>query len=72
MVDAAAVTFETKVAVTGNNTGIEVPVGVIEQMGAGKRPAVLVDVNGYQYRDPAAAHRQGGRAVPCRQGALTG
>jgi hypothetical protein len=51
VVDAAAVTFETTVAATGNNTGIEVPLDVIEKLGAGKRPAVLVDVNGYQYRN---------------------
>src|SRR3954469_25963955 len=47
-------TFETTVAATGNNTGIEVPPEVIEQLGGGKRPPVLVDVNGYQYRSTAA------------------
>jgi hypothetical protein len=47
-------TFETTVAATGNNTGIEVPPEVIEQLGAGKRPPVLVDVNGYRYRSTAA------------------
>jgi hypothetical protein len=47
-------TFETTVAATGNNTGIVVPPEVIEQLGAGKRPAVLVDVNGYEYRSTAA------------------
>src|SRR3954465_14231783 len=52
-------TFETTVAATGNNTGIEVPPEVIEQLGAGKRPPVLVDVNGYQYRSTAAV--MGGR-----------
>ena len=30
----------------GNNTGIEVPVEVVEALGAGKRPPVVVDVNG--------------------------
>jgi hypothetical protein len=43
-------TFETTVAASGNNTGIVVPEEVIGQLEAGKRPAVLVDVNGYQYR----------------------
>jgi Bacteriocin-protection, YdeI or OmpD-Associated/Domain of unknown function (DUF1905) len=47
-------TFETTVAASGNNTGIVVPVEVIEQLGAGKRPPVLVDVNGYEYRSTAA------------------
>src|SRR3954454_20852844 len=47
-------TFETTVAATGNNTGIEVPPEVIERLGAGKRPPVLVDVNGYEYRSTAA------------------
>ena len=43
-------TFETTVTATGNNTGIVVPREIIEQLGAGKRPPVLVDVNGYEYR----------------------
>jgi hypothetical protein len=47
-------TFETTVASSGNNTGIIVPVEVIERLGAGKRPPVLVDVNGHQYRSTAA------------------
>ena len=44
-------TFETTVAVTGNNTGIVVPEEAIEQLAAGKRPPVLVNVNGYEYRN---------------------
>src|SRR3954449_5354525 len=47
-------TFETTVATSGNNTGIEVPVAVIERLGAGHRPPVLVDVNGYPYRNTVA------------------
>jgi hypothetical protein len=47
-------TFETTVAASGNNTGIVVPVEVIDELGAGKRPPVLVDVNGYEYRSTAA------------------
>lgn len=46
-----SVTFETTVAATGNNTGIVVPAELIEQLGAGKRPPVVVDVNGYEYRN---------------------
>src|SRR4051794_35038077 len=47
-------TFETTVRASGNNTGIEVPVEAIERLGAGGRPPVLVDVNGYQYRNTVA------------------
>ena len=47
-------TFETTVAVTGNNTGIVVPEEAIEQLAAGKRPPVLVNVNGYEYRNTVA------------------
>ena len=52
-------TFDTTVAAMGNNTGIVVPVEVIEQLGAGKRPPVLVDVNGHEYRSTVAV--MGGR-----------
>jgi hypothetical protein len=34
---------------TGNNTGIEVPAEVVEALGGGKRAAVKVTVNGYEY-----------------------
>jgi hypothetical protein len=54
-----SVTFETTVAANGNNTGIVVPDEVIEQLAAGKRPPVLVSVNGYEYRNTVAV--MGGR-----------
>ena len=54
MAGPRSATFETTVAATGNNTGIVVPPEVIDQLGAGKRPPVLVDVNGYEYRSTAA------------------
>ena len=41
--------FDTTLSQTGNNTGIEVPPEVIDELGGGKRPAVVVDVNGYVY-----------------------
>jgi len=47
-------TFQTTVKAFGNNTGIEVPAEVVEQLGAGKRPPVLVNVNGYEYRNTVA------------------
>jgi hypothetical protein len=48
------VTFETTLTASGNNTGIVVPGAVIEQLGHGKRPPVLVSVNGYEYRSTVA------------------
>jgi antitoxin component of MazEF toxin-antitoxin module len=49
--EPSSVTFETTVAVTGNNTGIVVPEEAIRQLAAGQRPAVLVNLNGYEYRN---------------------
>jgi len=48
---AGSVSFETTLSSFGNNTGIEVPPQLIDQLGGGKRPNVLVDVNGYQYQN---------------------
>jgi len=39
----------------GNNTGIEVPAEVMDALGAGKRPPVLVNVNGFEYRSTIAS-----------------
>jgi Bacteriocin-protection, YdeI or OmpD-Associated/Domain of unknown function (DUF1905) len=50
----ASVEFDTTVTATGNNTGIVVPDEAIEQLGAGRRPAVIVNVNGYEYRNTVA------------------
>jgi hypothetical protein len=44
------VSFDTTLSSFGNNTGIEVPAALIERLGAGKKPAVVVEVNGYTYR----------------------
>lgn len=57
----ATATFETTVAAVGNNTGIVVPPEVIEQLGAGKRPPVLVDLDGYEYRSTVGV--MGGRSM---------
>ena len=51
--------FETTLSQSGNNTGIEVPPEIVEQLGAGKRPAVNVSVNGSEYRSTIAT--MGGR-----------
>ena len=53
--------FETTLTASGNNTGIVVPDGVVEQLGAGRRPPVVVDVNGYEYRSTVAV--RGGRSL---------
>lgn len=47
--------------VTGRNTGIPVPPEVLERLGAGKRPAVLVEVNGYAYSSTIGS--MGGQAL---------
>ena len=48
---APSVSFDTTVTAAGNNTGIVVPGNLIDELGAGRRPAVLVSVNGYEYRN---------------------
>ena len=52
-------TFETRIAADGNNTGIEVPEEIVEGLGRGKRPPVVVTVNGHEYRSTVAV--MGGR-----------
>lgn len=46
----ATASFETTLSAFGNNTGIEVPESVLEQLGAGRRPPVRVVLNGYEFR----------------------
>jgi hypothetical protein len=48
---APSVSFDTTVTAAGNNTGIVVPDNLIDDLGAGSRPAVVVNVNGYEYRN---------------------
>ncbi len=57
--DDEGVTFETTLSASGNNTGIPVPDDVIERLESGKRPPVVVRVNGYEYRSTVAV--MGGR-----------
>ena len=48
--------FRTTILQTGKNTtGIEVPPEVVDQLGAGKRPAVRVTLKGYTYRNTIAS-----------------
>ncbi len=53
--------FETTMSQFGRNTGIEVPADVIEALGAGRRPAVVVTVNGFEYRSTVGV--MGGRSL---------
>ncbi len=48
------VTYTTIVKADGNNTGLEVPPEVIVQLGTSKKPAVVVTVAGYTYRNTVA------------------
>ena len=49
-----SVTFETTLAGSGGKTGIVVPEHALQELGAGKRPPVHVDLNGYEYRSTVA------------------
>lgn len=42
--------FKTTILQTGNNTGIPVTEEVLEKLGGGKKPLVVVTINGYSYR----------------------
>jgi hypothetical protein len=57
----ASESFDTTVEAIGNNTGIVVPDDVLERLGAGRRPAVVVNVNGFEYRNTVGA--MAGRAM---------
>jgi hypothetical protein len=47
-------TFETTLAGSGGTTGIVVPPDAVEALGAGRRPPVLVDLDGHAYRSTVA------------------
>jgi len=42
--------FKTKIVQTGNNTGIEVSEKILDELGGGKKPLVVVTLNDYSYR----------------------
>src|SRR5690554_6358654 len=42
--------YETTMAQIGNNTGIPVPTDVLDALGGGRRPAVTLKVNDFEYR----------------------
>lgn len=47
-------TFKTTIKAFGNNTGIVVPQENIEELNAGKKPAVKVSIDGYEYQSSVA------------------
>ena len=42
--------FKATILQTGNNTGIPVTEEILEKLGGGKKPLVVVTINGYSYR----------------------
>ncbi|MFJ5957471.1 YdeI/OmpD-associated family protein [Paenarthrobacter sp. NPDC092416] len=46
--------FTTTIQGDGNKAGIEVPDEIVEALGAGKRPPVVVTINGESYRSSIA------------------
>lgn len=61
MADHPRLRYETTLFQTGNNTGVPVPPEELERLDGGKRPAVLVTVNGYAYRSTVAS--MGGQSL---------
>lgn len=47
-------TFTSTIKVSGNNTGIEVPAENIAKLGTSKKPAVKVNLSGYEYTSTVA------------------
>ena len=54
-------TFTATVVPAGNATGVEVPAEVVGALGAGKRPKVVITINGHSWRSRVAS--MGGRFV---------
>lgn len=47
--------FQTTILLTGKTAaGMEIPPEIVEGLGAGKRPPVLVTINGFTYRNTVA------------------
>jgi hypothetical protein len=46
--------FTTTIQGSGNKAGIEVPEEIVSALGAGKRPPVVVTINGQSYRSSVA------------------
>ena len=50
----AKASFKTVILQVGNNTGIEVPPSIVEKLGAGKKPPVVVGIKKFTYRSTIA------------------
>ncbi len=48
------VKYSTIINTDGNNTGLEVPAEVMAKLGSSKKPAVVVTISGYTYRNTVA------------------
>jgi antitoxin component of MazEF toxin-antitoxin module len=48
-------TFSAQVVPAGNATGVDVPVDVVDALGAGKRPKVAISINGHTWRSRVAS-----------------
>ena len=48
------ITYTTVIWQRGNNTAIAVPAEVLKRLNSGKRPKVVVRINGYTYRSTVA------------------
>lgn len=53
--------FESALFSMGNNTGIEVPPEILPELGGGRRPAVAVRVNGFEFTSMVGS--MGGRSL---------
>ena len=51
--------FRTTIIQMGNNTGIEVNEQILDELGGGKKPLVVVTLNNYSYR--CAVGKMGGK-----------
>ena len=55
MANPKKLSFDTTILQIGNNTGIQVPEAIVEELGAGKKPPVTVTLNDdYTYRNTIA------------------
>jgi hypothetical protein len=48
-------TFSAQVVPAGNATGVDLPVDVVDALGAGKRPKVAISINGHTWRSRVAS-----------------
>lgn len=59
-------TYSTRLLAWGNNTAVVVPDEVLDRFGKGKRPGVIVSLNGYEYCSTVAV-MDGMNLIPVRK-----